>query len=548
MTKKKPVILVVDDEVEVLNAVIRDLRSKYGKEYRIVKAISGEEALEVTESLKQRGVNIALIASDQRMPGIDGTEFLEEAIKLFPQTKRILITAYADTTAAIQSINDIDLDYYLVKPWDPPEQHLFPIVDDLLFDWEANSDQEYIGIRVAGYLWSAECHTIKDFLARNLVPYQWLDLELDEANVALVETVVEDPNQSPVVFFPDGEKLVRPTTDQLATKIGLHTDANAPFYDLIVIGAGPAGLAAGVYGAAEGLSTIVIEKEAPGGQAGTSSRIENYLGFPKGLSGADLTRRAVAQVERLGAELLITKEVVKVDINEDYKIVELNDGTELRSRALLIASGVEVNEFKVPGIENLSGSGVYYGASLTEAASYRDKEVFVLGGGNSAGQGAMFFSLYASKVHIVIRRPDLVETMSKYLIDRIDAAENVDVVSHTEITELLGEDKLEQLILRNKISGESKTVDASALFIFIGARPRTQMIDKLVEHDEFGFVMTDNSLQKWKKKRQPFHFETTTPGIFAVGDVRSGSSKRVAAAVGEGAVAVQMIHRYISTV
>ncbi|MCE7737278.1 MAG: FAD-dependent oxidoreductase [Candidatus Heimdallarchaeota archaeon] len=548
MTKKKPVILVVDDEVEVLNAIIRDFRSKYGKEYRIVKATSGEEALEVTESLKQRGINIALIASDQRMPGIDGTEFLEEAIKLYPQCKRILLTAYADTQAAIQSINDIGLDYYLVKPWDPPEQHLFPIVDDLLFDWEATSDLEYTGIRVAGYLWSSACHIVKDFLARNLIPYQWLDLELDEEHQSLVKTITDDLNQTPIVFFPDGEKLIQPTIDELAKKIGLHTDAKAPFYDLIVIGAGPAGLAAGVYGAAEGLNTIVIEKEAPGGQAGTSSRIENYLGFPKGLSGADLTRRAVAQVERLGAELLLTKEVMKVTINDNYKIVKLNDGVELRSRALMVATGVEVNEFKVPGIEKLSGSGVYYGASLTEAASYREKEVFVLGGGNSAGQGAMFFSLYASKVHVVIRKPNLEETMSKYLIDRIDAAENVDLVADTEITELIGEDRLEQLILCNKISGDTKTVEASALFIFIGARPRTQMIKDFVEHDELGFIKTDSSLDKWKQKRAPFHFETTTPGIFAVGDVRSGSSKRVAAAVGEGAVAVQMIHRYISTV
>jgi thioredoxin reductase (NADPH) len=545
---KKPVILVVDDEIEVLNAVLRDLRSKYGQNYRIVKASSGEEALEVTQSFKKRGMNIALFVSDQRMPGIDGTEFLEEAIKLYPHSKRILLTAYADTTAAIQSINEIDLDYYLVKPWDPPEQHLFPIVSDLLFDWEATGDIEYGGIRVAGYLWSSDTHNVKDFLARNLIPYQWLDIELDDEHVNLVKTVTDDMNQTPVVFFPEGETMISPSISELAKQVGLKTDAKEPFYDLIVIGAGPAGLAAGVYGASEGLSTIVIEKEAPGGQAGTSSRIENYLGFPKGLSGADLTRRAVAQVERLGAELMVTKEVVNITINGQYKIVKLNDGSEIRSQAVLVATGVQVNEFNVPGIENLSGSGVYYGASLTEAASYRDKEVYVLGGGNSAGQGAMFFSRYAAKVYVVIRRPNLEATMSKYLIDRLEASEDIEIISDTEITELIGEDKLEQLVLKNKLSGDSKTVDASALFIFIGARPNTQMVEEFIECDGGGFIQTDNAIKKWTLKRPPFPFETRTPGIFAVGDVRSGSSKRVAAAVGEGAVSVQMIHRYLSTV
>ncbi|OLS26336.1 MAG: Thioredoxin reductase [Candidatus Heimdallarchaeota archaeon LC_2] len=548
MTKQKPVILVVDDEVEVLNAVLRDLRSKYGKKFRIVKAISGEEALEITHNYKKRGMNIALFVSDQRMPGIDGTEFLEQAIKLYPYSKRILLTAYADTQAAIQSINDINLDYYLVKPWDPPEQHLFPIVDDLLFDWEASNEIEYAGIRVVGYLWSSDCHVVKDFLARNLIPYQWLDIELDEKNEALAKTVVEDLNASPVIFFPDGDTLTKPSIPELAKKIGLKTEAKEPFYDLVVIGAGPAGLAAGVYGASEGLSTIVIEKEAPGGQAGTSSRIENYLGFPKGISGADLTRRAVAQVERLGAELMLTKEVMTITINDQYKIIKLSDGSELRSRAVLIATGVQVNEFNVPGIEELSGSGVYYGASLTEAVSYKDKDVFVLGGGNSAGQGAMFFSRYASKVHVVIRRSDLEQTMSKYLIDRLEAAENVDIVSQTEIIELKGDGKLEQLVLKSSQSGESSTVSASALFIFIGAKPNTKLVEEFIDCDGAGFIKTDNSIEKWTQKRPPYPFETKTPGIFAVGDVRSGSSKRVAAAVGEGAVSVQMIHRYLSTV
>ncbi len=467
---------------------------------------------------------------------------------MYPYSKRILLTAYADTQAAIQSINEIDLDYYLVKPWDPPEQHLFPIVDDLLFDWEATSEIEYAGIRVGGFLWSSDCHDVKDFLAKNLIPYQWLDIELDEENESLVKTVVEDLNDSPIVFFPDGDTLVKPSISELAEKVGLKTQAKEPFYDLVVIGAGPAGLAAGVYGASEGLSTIVIEKEAPGGQAGTSSRIENYLGFPSGISGADLTRRAVAQAERLGAELMITREVVEISLNDQYKIIKLDDGTELRSRAVLVATGVQVNQFNVPGIDELSGSGVYYGASLTEAASYRDKEVYVLGGGNSAGQGAMFFSRYASRVHIVIRRTNLEETMSKYLIDRIEAAENVDLLGNTEITELIGKDKLEELTIKNNVSGDSVNVPASALFIFIGARPITQLVHEHVECDEAGFIRTDNLVKKWTQKRPPFPFETKTPGIFAVGDVRSGSSKRVAAAVGEGAVSVQMIHRYISTV
>ena len=545
---KKPIILAIDDEPEVLNAVLRDLRSKYGKEYRIVKAGSGEEALEVTQNFKARGEIIALFISDQRMPGIDGTEFLEHAIKLYPAARKILLTAYADTAAAIQSINKIDLDYYLVKPWDPPEQNFYPIIDDLLFDWVANADLPYDGIRIAGTLWSSNSHHIKDFLARNQIPYKWIDIEKDVSGMELVKSVTKSMKELPVVFFPDGTSIVSPTREAMADKIGLHTEAKSPFYDLVVIGAGPAGLAAGVYGASEGLHTILIEKEAPGGQAGTSSRIENYLGFPKGLSGADLTRRAVAQAERLGAELLLTKEVSKITLQDNYKVVDLSDGTQLRSYALLVASGVQVNEFDVPGIQELSGAGVYYGASLTEASFYKNKEVYVLGGGNSAGQGAIFFSLYAKKVYIIIRRESLEETMSKYLIDRIDSAENIEVLRQTEIIELQGKDQLETLILQNVKDKNTRTVQASALFIFIGAKPRTEMLMDLVERDEQGYILTDQDIAKWKLKRPPLPYETSQPGIFAVGDVRSGSSKRVAAAVGEGAVSVQMVHRYLKTV
>ncbi|MHA2091405.1 MAG: FAD-dependent oxidoreductase [Candidatus Kariarchaeaceae archaeon] len=450
---RKPIILTVDDEVQVLNAIERDLRSKYGKNYRIIKANSGKEAISTVEKLKARNETIALFVADQRMPEMEGTEVLENVLKLYPDAKKILLTAYADTKAAIASINTIGLDYYLTKPWDPPEEVLYPILDDLLDDWLAHTQLPYYGIRVVGTLWSGKSHNAKDFLAKNGIPYQWLDLEKDQTTVSLLETLKLDRNKLPVVFFEDGNHLVQPSKQELAEKIGMQTEATADFYDLIIIGAGPAGLAAGVYGASEGLRSLIIEKQATGGQAGTSSRIENYLGFPKGLSGADLARRAQSQAERLGAEILLPQEVAKVDLEGNYKVIQLKNGKELRSYSVIVASGIEVKRFDVPGEDRLVGAGVYYGAAMTEAAYFKDEEIYVLGGGNSAGQGAMFFSRYAKKVNIVIRRPSLVETMSHYLIDQLDATENIELIPNTTIEELKGDNQLEGLTLKDTNTG-----------------------------------------------------------------------------------------------
>ncbi|MHA2502013.1 MAG: FAD-dependent oxidoreductase, partial [Candidatus Kariarchaeaceae archaeon] len=441
--KQKPIIFTIDDEVSVLNAVERDLRQRYGKEFRIMKSSNGNEALDNLKTLKTRNATVALFVADQRMPEMEGTDFLEQALKLYPDAKKILLTAYADTEAAINSINRIGLDFYLTKPWDPPEQNLYPVLDDLLESWEADFRPPYDGIRVIGTLMSALSHTVKDFLARNRIPYQWVDINSDPSIEALIEQMDLQLTQIPIILFPDGTNLVTPTIEDVAEKLELKMQASEDFYDLIIIGGGPGGLAAGVYGASEGLRSLIIEKSATGGQAGTSSRIENYLGFPKGLSGSDLARRATAQAIRLGCEILVPQEVVAVEIDGNYKLVTLKDGKILRSHALIISSGVEVRRFNVPGEEGLLGAGVYYGAALTEAAHYRDQDVYVLGGGNSAGQAAMFFSRYAKKVHIVIRRPDLTATMSQYLIDQLEATPNFELIANTTIEEMQGDDKLE---------------------------------------------------------------------------------------------------------
>ncbi|MCI0698958.1 FAD-dependent oxidoreductase [candidate division KSB1 bacterium] len=551
----KPSILILDDEPHVLNAVERDLRQYYRDDYRIIKASSGAQALEMVRQLKQRNAPVALFLVDQRMPQMSGTEFLEAARQLYPDTRKVLLTAYADTEAAIVSINKIGLDHYLMKPWDPPEQHLYPVLDEVLSEWAATVPVPYDGIRVAGALWSANSHAVKDFLARNQIPYQWLDIEKDSQAKALVDAINKESHQLPVVFFPDGNVLVAPDNRTLAEKVGLQTRATQPFYDLIIVGAGPAGLAAAVYGASEGLRTVMIEKQATGGQAGTSSRIENYLGFPNGLSGAELARRATAQAKRLGAEILTTQAVSRVRVNDPYRFVTLTDGTDLSCHALLIATGVSVRELKVPGIEAVTGAGVYYGAALTEAAHYAGQPVFVVGGANSAGQGAMFFSRYAGKVTMLVRGSGLEATMSKYLIDQIAATKNIEVLIYTEVAEVKGNDRLEEIVLRNNQSEETQTLSAAALFIFIGAAAHTDLVADVVERDVAGFILTGPSLMQdghrpkgWKLQRDPFLFETSVPGIFAAGDVRHGSIKRVASAVGEGAVAVSFVHQYLKTV
>jgi thioredoxin reductase (NADPH) len=551
----KPIIMTIDDEPHVLNAIARDLLAHYKSDYQIVKAKSGVEALESVQEFKRRGSPIALFLADQRMPGMSGVEFLAEAIKLYPESKRVLLTAYADTDAAIASINAIGLDYYLMKPWDPPEERLYPVLDDLLSDWLASVPVPYDGIRVAGTLWSASSHTVKDFLARSQIAYQWLDIEKDSEARALVETTAEGRPRLPVVFFPDGSTLTDPDLRTLADKVGMTTHAERPFYDLIIIGAGPAGLAAAVYGASEGLRTIVIEKDAAGGQAGTSARIENYLGFPQGVSGADLARRATTQAKRLGAEILSAQEVVGLRVEDPYRIVTLGDGSELNCHAVLISTGVRVRELGVPGIEPLVGASVYYGAAASEAVNYQDKKVFVVGGANSAGQGAIFLSRYASDVTILIRADSLKQSMSQYLIDQIEGTVNISLRVNTEIAAVSGTDHLETITLKNRTTGETETVQADAIFVFIGAVPHSDIVAGIVEMSEAGFILTgpdlvlDGRLPKnWKLKRYPFLLETSVPGIFAAGDVRHDVVRRVASAVGQGAVSVHFVHKYLETV
>jgi thioredoxin reductase (NADPH) len=551
----KPVILSVDDDPQVLNAVERDLRRHYQNDYRVVKATSGAEALEAVKQLKQRDVPLALFLVDQRMPEINGTQFLAEAIKYYPEARKVLLTAYADTEAAIASINQIGLDYYLMKPWDPPDQNLYPILDDLLSDWQATVPVPYEGIRVAGTLWSSTSHAVKDFLSRNRIPYLWQDIEHNAQARQLVESVAPDERSLPVVFFPDGDVLVQPDNRTLAEKIGMQTQATQPYYDLIIVGAGPAGLGAAVYGASEGLRTALIEREATGGQAGTSSRIENYLGFPRGLSGADLARRATAQAKRFGAEILTTQEVVKVRVDGLYRIAVLGDSSELSCKAMVIASGVTTRTLNVPGVVELTGAGIYYGAALTEAAHYRGRHVFMVGGANSAGQGAVFFSRYASQVTMLVRGSALSKSMSHYLINQIDQTPNIQVCLETEVVEAHGENHLEAITIVQNQTGETQKIPADALFVFVGAMAHTDMVAGVVERNNAGFILTGPDVihdgkkpAGWSLKRDPYLLETSVPGIFAAGDVRQGAIRRVASAVGEGAVAVNFVHQYLKTV
>jgi thioredoxin reductase (NADPH) len=551
----KPIILTVDDDIQVVNAIERDLRHHYRQDYRIMKATSGAVALETVQRLKQRDDQMALFLVDQRMPGMEGVAFLAEAMKFYPNARKVLLTAYADTQAAIAAINVIGLDYYLMKPWSPPEQNLYPVLDDLLSDWLATVEVPFDGIRVAGVLWSATSHTIKDFLARSQIPYQWLDIEQNAEARALVEAVNKGQRRLPVLFFPDGSTLIDPDITTLAEKVGLRTQATQPFYDLIVVGAGPAGLAGAVYGASEGLRTLLIDKETTGGQAGTSSRIENYLGFPNGLSGADLARRATAQATRLGAEILTAREVTQIRVDDPYRFVKLADGTELSCKALMIATGASLRTLEIPGIEALTGAGVYYGAALTEAAHYKGKPMFVVGGANSAGQGAMFFSRYASKVTMLVRGSSLQKDMSQYLIDQINCSENIDVRVRTSIFEAIGTDRLEALVIKDTDTGDIETVPAAALFVFIGAKPHSEFVADVVERNAAGFILTGPDLMRdgrrpknWRLNRDPFMLETNVPGIFAVGDIRHDTTRRVASAVGQGSTAVSFVHQYLKTV
>jgi thioredoxin reductase (NADPH) len=550
----KPVILAVDDDREVLGAIERDLRQHYRSGYRILKAQSGREALEAVRQLKIRGAAIALFLVDQRMPEMTGTELLLELRKLYPDARKVLLTAYADTEVAIKSINDVGLDYYLMKPWDPPDQRLYPVLDDLLSDWTAHVRLPFEGVRVAGGRWSRESYRVKEFLSRNHVPYQWIDIDNDQSMRELVSSLSNSLTRLPVVFFPDGGHLIAPSNVELADKVGLATTAHLPFYDLVIIGGGPAGLANAVYGASEGLKTLLIEQSAPGGQAGMSSRIENYLGFPSGISGAELARRATDQARRFGVEMLTAREVVGLRRADPFRIVQMANGTEVSCHAVLIATGMSVRTLEAPGVEPLVGAGIYYGAATTEAATYRGQDVCVVGGANSAGQGALFFTRYARRVVMIVRGKDLSASMSQYLIDRINATPSIEVMTRTEVAGARGADHLEQVIVRNVDTSEERALDIAAMFIFIGSAPRSEVAAGLLALDEKGFILTGPDLLRngvrtgWNLERDPFLFETSMPGVFAAGDVRAGSNRRVAAAVGEGSAAIYTIHQYLETV
>jgi thioredoxin reductase (NADPH) len=552
----KPALLTVDDEPHVLNAIERDLRRHYGRDYLILKASSGAEALDTLRQLKQRSTPVALLLCDQRMPAMTGIDFLRQAIALYPQARRVLLTAYADTGVAIQGINEIGLDHYILKPWDPPEERLYPILDDLLEDWRATVALPYDGIRLAGTLWSPHSHTVKEFLSRNQVPYQWLDVERDSDAEALVTAAcAPGPIRLPVLFFPDGTALVQPEEAALAEKIGMHSRASQPFYDLAIIGAGPAGLGAAVYGGSEGLRTVLVEQHATGGQAGSSSKIENYLGFPSGLSGADLARRATIQARRFGVEILVPRRATAVRVEQPYKIVELGDGAEIRCHAVVLATGVTNRRLDAPGIERLTGAGIYYGATLAEAAHYRDEDVYLVGGANSAGQAALHFARYVRRVVMVVRATSLAIAMSHYLVEQIARTPNVEVLTRTTVAAAHGEQRLQALTLRDEDSGAVRDVPAAALFLFIGAVPHTDFVAGVVLRNQAGFILTGQDVmaapgyqQFWPLRRNPFHLETSVPGIFAAGDTRQGSVKRVASAVGEGGVVIALVHQYLRSV
>ena len=550
---KLPIIFSIDDDPQVLQAIQHDLRQQYRKKYRILCTGSVPEALEALPELKKKGEEVALFLSDQRMPDVTGVEFLMKARKIFPNAKRVLLTAYADIDAAVRAINEVQLDYYIAKPWDPPEEKLYPVLDDLLSDWQSDYRPAFEGLTLVGYQFSPQSHELKDFLAGNLFPYQWIDVENDSRAQPLLELHDLKTNELPAVVLGDGSVLKQPTLADVGEKLGLQPKASRSLYDLAIIGAGPAGLAAAVYGGSEGLKTVLIDKRAPGGQAGTSSRIENYLGFPNGLSGADLARRAITQAQRFGVEFLAPQEVVSIKSEGQYKHINMSDGSEVVTRAIVLSTGVAYHKLDNESLDKFTGAGVYYGAATTEAYAFKGKPVYIVGGGNSAGQGAMYLSRTASEVCICVRRPDLTETMSQYLIDQIEKTPNIKVIGCTEVVEGLGKEQLECLVLENMDSHERQTVKAAGLFIFIGTKPLTDWIEMDIIKDPKGFIATGRDLAKyadfkkvWRYDREPFSLETCSAGIFAAGDVRAGAMNRVASAVGEGAMAVSFVHKYLA--
>jgi len=550
---EKPVIFLVDDDHQVLHAITRDLKSQYGKKYKIISTSSARQALERIAELKNQSKAIAAIVSDQRMPEMLGIAFLKEAIAIFPEAKRVLLTAYSDTQAAIDAINQIQLDYYLMKPWDPAVERLYPVLDELLSDWQANYRPEFQGIQLIGFQYSPLSHKLKDYLAGNLIPYRWLDIEKDPEASALLKLNQLSLEELPIVITEEGKVFIRPELSALAYGIGEDASVKTEMYDVVIIGAGPAGLASAVYGASEGLKTLLIERKAPGGQAGTSSRIENYLGFPSGLTGADLSRRAISQAIRLGAEILSPREVLSISEVNGYKTITLNDRSSIRCRAIIITTGVDYRKLDTKGVNDFTGAGIYYGAAVSEAASCKGQDIFIVGGGNSAGQSAVYLSKFAKKVHILIRRESLSTTMSSYLIKQIESLPNIEVMVTCKIREALGANHLEDLLIENIKSKSLNKHKAAALYIFIGAKPFTDWLGDAIERDVNGFIKTGQSLRSdsrfgeyWKLKRDPYLLETSIPGVFAAGDVRSGAMSRIASSVGEGSMAISFVHKYLA--
>lgn len=550
----KPVLLIVDDDPQVLAAVRRDLRSRYRENYMVIGASSGDAALEAMRELKSRGDSLAMIICDQRMPGMMGSEVLAKSRAIYPLARRVLLTAYSDIDAAVRAINEAHLDHYLSKPWDPPEERLFPAVDDLLDAWQAESLPEAKGLRLVGHQWSPRSHAIKDFLASNLIPYRWLDISRDADASALLEAANVDASELPALFFDDGTPVLRnPDPRMVAERLGRPLTAAFDLYDLAIVGAGPAGLAAAVYGASEGLRTVLLDRHAPGGQAGTSSRIENYLGFPAGVSGSELTRRAITQAQRLGAEFLAPLETTGMSIDGGYKRLTLGDGREIVTRTVLASTGMLYRQHPAPGIAELTGAGVYYGAATTEAAAFRDRRVLVVGGGNSAGQAAMHLARYAKDVEIIVRRSGLRETMSQYLIEQIEKTANIRIRAFTEVARVEGDGHVERVALTCVQDNSTTLEDADALFIFIGTSPRSDWLPPQVLRDEKGFVLTgrdamaaEDYARVWKEQREPLTLETSVPGVFAAGDIRAGAMNRVASAVGEGSMVVRLAHEYLA--